>query len=1035
MFFLSKNSKIDQIIQNYLHTSYGAESDIIYDLIPQIQSFFDEKHEAIDNIATDIIAEERKKTHHHIIDSLINHYGFDSSEGYALICLAEALLRIPDITTRDDLIADKLHNINFAPDDSEMWYVKSADKAINLAAKLIRKQQENDSLGKITKEIGEPIIRNSIHKVMELLGKHFVVGNTIQQSLKKTRKSRFLYSFDMLGEAARNEAQAQEFLAAYKDAANYVGESQINITKLFDKDGISVKLSALSPNYEPQKYDEVIQNLIPRLREILDIGKKYNIPIIIDAEETRRLDISLIILKEILSSEDYKGYNGIGLAIQAYNKKILTLIDTITELAKATNRIIPIRLVKGAYWDYEIKYSQSQGHPYYPVFTHKNHTDIAYMAAANKLIEASEHIYPQFATHNDCTVAFILSLLKDKEVDYEFQKLFGMGDILYNKVVKEYNVKCREYAPVGRHKELLPYLIRRLVENGANSSFVKQVGDTSIPVEELIRSPLDGDVEAQSTAMQCPISIFGDERKNSVGYDLGSLQQLKELTLQFKILYNNHYKAYTLSTSPSDNTKEYVNIISPHNHAHIIGSYQETIVDTCDKIVQTSYDAFEEWNNVSVRNRAVILNNVSNILTSRMHEAIYLLMAEASKTLPNAIAEVREAIDFLRYYSYQACHIMQEREPNGGITGEYNTLHTQGKGVFVCISPWNFPLAIFTGQIAAALVTGNPTIAKPAEQTNLIAYWVTQIFHEAGIPKNVLQLCLGTGTNIGNKLVSNPLIHGVCFTGSTHTASIINQALAKRNAPPSTLIAETGGQNCMIIDSSAFLEQAVDDVVISAFDSAGQRCSALRVLYIQSDIYDSFIEMLTGKLESMTIGNPMRFQTDISAVIDEKAKVNLEEHILKMQENAELIYEYTLHDGIETQGSFIAPHIFRIKHINELTKEVFGPVLHVISYDYDELDDVIKQVNSTGYGLTFGIHSRINKRVEYVISKANAGNIYVNQATTGATVGSQPFGGHGKSGTGPKAGGPFYLYRFINEKTVSINTTSIGGNMDLLSQN
>ncbi|MCH2037455.1 MAG: bifunctional proline dehydrogenase/L-glutamate gamma-semialdehyde dehydrogenase PutA [Rickettsiales bacterium] len=1033
MFFLSQNNAIDQIIHDYLNTSYQAESDIINDMIPLIRTFFDENQDIIDQISKDIITEERQKAHHHVIDSLINHYGFDSSEGYALICLAEALLRIPDIQTRDDLIADKLQNIHLESDDSETWFVKSADKAINIAAKLIRKKQNSDSFGKITKEISEPIIRASINKLMDLLGKHFVIGSDIHQSLKKINKSRFLFSFDMLGEAARNEQQARAFLESYKEATLYVGKSQRDATPLFDKNGISVKLSALSPNYEPHKYDHVIQTLLPRLREILDICKKYNIPVIIDAEEARRLDLSLMVLKEIFALADYNDFNGIGIAVQAYNKKILPLMDTLTELAKTTGRIIPVRLVKGAYWDYEIKYSQSQGHAYYPVFTHKDHTDIAYMAAATKLVESSDHLYPQFATHNDCTAAFILALLKDRDIDYEFQKLYGMGDVLYNKIIKEHNIKCREYAPVGKHNELLPYLIRRLVENGANSSFVKQVGNTSIPIEELLHSSLEGDIETQSLQLPCPISIFGDERKNSSGYDLGSLQQLKDLNTQFKSLYEKHYSASTVSTVTNEPSGDAINVVSPHNHSHVVGSYYETNVDDCDTIVHEVQKVFYEWNQTSVRNRSVILTNASNILSSRMHEAAYLLVAEASKTLPNAIAEVREAIDFLRYYSHHACQIMKEKEPHGGITGEYNYIQFHGKGVFVCISPWNFPLAIFTGQIAAALVTGNSVIAKPSEQTNLIAAWMVGILHEAGVPEDVLQMCIGTGGTIGNALVSNPVIKGVCFTGSTQTAHHINQTLANRNAPPATLIAETGGQNCMIIDSSAFIEQAVDDVIMSAFDSAGQRCSALRVLYLQDEIYDHFIEMLTGKLDSMMIGNPARFQTDIGAVIDDKAKAVLEGYCLKMTEEAELLFQYTLQDGVETQGSFVAPCIFRIDHINQLEHEVFGPVLHVIRYQYDALDSIIEQINSTGYGLTFGIHSRLNQRIDTITSQIHAGNIYINQAITGATVGSQPFGGHDKSGTGPKAGGPLYLYRFVNEKTMSINTTSIGGNMDLLS--
>lgn len=1030
MFFLSKRNEIDAILMQYFSKEYSAESDIIHGMMQALNDFHQQHVAEITALSERFVAIEREEKN--IFDTLIHHYDLDSPEGYALICLAEALLRIPDISTKNELIADKLQDLNIQGDKSSAWQIRVTDQAIKIASGLLRKKPKKNWLN----QVSEPIIRGSMTKFMKLLGNHYIAGRTIDQAINQSKKHQdFLYSFDMLGEAARTEEQALQYLEEYKLAANQVGSSQPRDQKIFDKDGISVKLSALSPNYEVTKYDEVISHLLPRLAQIAEICQEHNIPMIIDAEEARRLDISLIIFKHLLQDERFAAFNGIGLAIQAYNKKILDLIDSLVGIAQSSGRIIPVRLVKGAYWDYEIKYAQQHGHPYYPVFTHKHHTDIAYVTAAKRLIQHADCLYPQFATHNDCTVAYILTLLKDKNIDFEFQKLHGMGNVLYEKVLQDYSVKCRIYAPVGRHRELLPYLIRRLVENGANSSFIKQLSDEQMPIEQLQLSLTKEEVQENSSKIACPIDIFGKDRTNSIGYDLGAIYELQLVKDQIRSHLEQDYQASTISSYEVTSSLTPVKLVTPHDTEQVIGHVIETPVEVMPEIIQEAVSFFPQWRDKSVYDRALIIRNAANILSSRMGEAAYLLMQESGKTIHNAIAEIREAIDFMRYYAKDALQIM----PDDGttlpsITGEHDQYYVQGKGVFACISPWNFPLAIFTGQITAALLTGNVVIAKPSEYSNLVADWMVKLLHEAGIPKGALHLVIGTGKGVGNALIADPHITGVCFTGSTETAMHINRSLAAREAPPATLIAETGGMNAMIMDSTAFIEQAVDDIVMSAFDSAGQRCSALRVLYVQKDVFEPVIEMLIGRTKALTIGNPMRFHTDIGPVISQKAKVGLEEHILQMEQEAELLYRYNLTDGVDQQGYFVAPHIFKIDQLSQLKREVFGPILHVISYDYEEQEAILNDINQSGYGLTFGIHSRIQEKTDSIIKQINAGNIYVNQAMIGATVGSQPFGGHGKSGTGPKAGGPHYLYRFVNEKTVSINTTSIGGNIELLSE-
>ena len=1019
------DTKLDEIILSFCNTGYLFENEVITHIKSELNSIFDTNKVSI--IARELINYERCYKDRSFVEKLVSYYNIDSPRGYSLMCLSESLLRIPDSRTQNDLIYDKLKDIRETDEQqADTFMLSSVDKALQIAANLIAKGEE---------PVNNPVVRTAINKMMGVLGNHFVLGQDIKQAVKNSNKNQdFLYSFDMLGEAARSEDQALRYLEEYKNAAIVTGELQQDISDdIFKNDGISVKLSALYSSYELNKYKDVQDILVPRLSEIIELAMKYNISVIIDAEEARRLDLSLLVLRDILFDSKFKGYNGIGIAIQAYNKKSLKLIDTIASIAKETGRIIPVRLVKGAYWDYEIKYAQSNGHKDYPVFTQKNYTDLSYMLAANKLIEYSQYIYPQFATHNDYTVAFILSLLEKRQsINFEFQKLYGMGDALYKKIVAEYGYKCRVYAPVGEHSELLPYLIRRLVENGANSSFVNKLLDNSVSIDELCLSPFEDNIE--NKYIELPEDIYGNSRKNSMAFDLGSISVLSDLENSLKKYSLSEYKSYTLSSVEIKENIESKIIYSPHNHNNKVGLCYETPISYCDQILSEAYNSYKKWSETNVEYRANILVKASDILSSRINEAIYLLIEEAGKNIFNAVNEVREAIDFLRYYADQAKNIMQEEKIKYGITGEDNILSYKGKGVFVCISPWNFPLAIFIGQVSAALVTGNTVIAKPAEQTSLIASFMINILYEAGIDKSVLHMCLGKGEEIGQQLISNDMVTGVCFTGSTEVAHHINKNLALRDTTPATLIAETGGQNCMIVDNSALIEQVADDIILSAFDSAGQRCSALRVLYIEEGIYDKLLDLVIGFTNKLEISETSNFSADIGAVIDKDAQSNLQNHINNMKEKGyNPLYSGIIKDKISKQGNFFAPHIYEIENINILEKEIFGPVLHVIKYKYKDIDNIISDINNTNYALTFGVHSRINKRIDYIISKIDAGNIYVNQATIGAVVGSQPFGGYRKSGTGPKAGGKNYLHRFVNEKLVSINTTSIGGNIELLS--
>ncbi len=953
-----------------------------------------------------------------LLEHFLKQYDLKSEEGRAMMSLAEALLRIPDNTTTDALIRDKFAQTEWVSHlgQSDSGIINASTHGLRIASVVSRLGAQESTvsnvLGTMASKMSEPFIRTIMRRAMRFIGREFVLGQTIERAMEKAaeyEKDGFLFSYDMLGEGARSDAQAEEFFNSYISAIERISNNSNKEISLFDRPGISVKISALHPHYELLNLENLRQELLPRLLEIVNCGRKNGVSVIIDAEEMRRLDLSLILFQELLQNKDLQDLNGIGLAVQAYSKCASYVIDFIIDLAQKTGRKIPVRLVKGAYWDAEIKHAQLAGVPDFPVFTQKYHTDISYLVCAQRLLANTNHIYPQFGTHNAFSIAVIIEIAAAKNCsrnDYEFQRLFGMGRQLYAHITKQEDIKCRIYAPVGPHNELLSYLIRRLLENGANNSFVHQFPDKDITTAELMADPFklasDNDY-APARHIKPPSDIYANRRKNSQGFDLGNISNFNWLTQGIKSRLRDDLLAI------------------PHKNT-----------DDCDEAIENAYKAFPEWSGTDINHRIKILNHLADLYEENRDTLITLCIKEAGKTLADSIAEVREAVDFCRYYALEAEKLFKNPQEFHGATGETNQLTMHGRGVFACISPWNFPLAIFTGQVVAALVTGNCVIAKPAEQTPAIAALAVDLMYQAGVPKDVLHLITGQGKIVGNHIINDERIAGVCFTGSTATAHHINRTLAARNAPIAPLIAETGGQNCMIVDSSALPEQTIDDIIDSAFGSAGQRCSALRVCYLQEEIADDFIELLAGAMQELHVGHPSDFATDIGPVIDEDAKQKLDNHIEKMRQEARFIASTPLPS---LTGNFVTPHAFEIGSISQLEGEVFGPVLHIIRYKSGDLGKVIDEVNFTGFGLTSGIQSRIESRIDYISQHIKAGNIYVNRPMTGAIVGVQPFGGEALSGTGPKAGGPHYLLRFCTERCVTTNITAIGGNLELLSGN
>ena len=952
----------------------------------------------------------RSRQAQHGVETFLHTYRLDTSEGVALMCLAEALLRIPDHKTADDLIQGTFEGRDWARHtNEESWLMSFSSWALLLTGKVADLSHEpgaglEHTLKHLVHKMGEPVIREALRRAMALIGGQFVLGETLQDALSNavdyTRRG-YRFSFDILGEGARSDEQAKAYVDAYGEGIALIGRSLNPGTGLFEAPGISVKLSALHPRYQLTQRERVMNELYPRLKEIALLAKKAGITVALDAEESTRLDIELCIFEKLIEDPELVGWNGLGFVVQAYQKRAFYVIDWLAQLARKHGRIIPVRLVKGAYWDSEIKWAQLSGLPDYPVFTRKEHTDVSYLACASKLLSYRDVFYPQFATHNARTVASIMMLADNKgwkKQEYEFQRLHGMGEALHDLLLE--NVPSRIYAPVGPHKDLLAYLVRRLLENGANSSFVHLLMDESKTSEEILADPITATQALRKAPLPLPLpsQIYG-VRKNSAGLDFGNLAQLNHL--------QQGMAAYVGAP------------LTPP---------RETTVSELDAMLSSSQKACISWSQTTVQERALICERAADLMEYYRDELVTLLASEAGKTLVDSVSEVREAADFCRYYAQQARNIFTPQTLTGP-AGESNILSLHPRGIFACISPWNFPLAIFTGQVVAALACGNGVIAKPAEQTPGIAQRVVTLLHQAGIPRAVLQLVIGTGETIGAALVADKRVQGVAFTGGTDTAVHIAAALASRGAPLIPFIAETGGQNCMVVDSSALPEQAVDDIMLSAFGSAGQRCSSLRVVFIQDDIADHVLQLLAGAMRELALGDPVHPATDIGPVIDAAAQRALLAHIEDMKKSAKLIASVSLP---HSDKPFVSPHVFEITSMDQLTREHFGPILHVIRFRAGTLPEIIDAINSTGYGLTFGVHSRIEEHVAQLTSGVRAGNMYINRSMIGATVGVQPFGGEGLSGTGPKAGGPHYLLRFTTERTLTTNTAAIGGNVALL---
>ncbi len=955
-----------------------------------------------------VSAVRQKRTRSSGVDALMHEFSLSSEEGVALMCLAEALLRIPDTETADRLIADKISKGDWKKHlgESPSLFVNAATWGLLVTGKLVSSSSENGLGAALTRLIargGEPLIRKGVDLAMRMLGNQFVTGQTIAEALKNSRENEtrgYRYSYDMLGEAALTESDASNYYASYEAAIHAIGKAS-NGRGIKDGPGISIKLSALHPRYSRAQHARVMGELLPRVRSLVLLAKQYDIGINIDAEEADRLEISLDMLEALAFDPELAGFEGIGLVVQAYQKRCPFVIDYVVDLARRSGRKFMVRLVKGAYWDAEIKRAQVDGLPGYPVYTRKVYTDVSYLTCARKLLGATDVIYAQFATHNAHTLSVIYTWAKaDKISNYEFQCLHGMGETLYDQVVGAANLDkaCRIYAPVGSHETLLAYLVRRLLENGANSSFVNQIVDESVPIDSLLADPFE-----QARAAKCqphariplPLNLFPDGRRNSAGLDLANEDVLAALGAE--LAKPRHYLAAPVVDGVLEAAGA-INVVNPAQSADIVGQVTEATTNDVDTALQSAVNALPAWEGMGNGARADILARTADLFEQHMTELMALAVREAGKSLPNAIAEIREAVDFLRYYA---------AEVRGSDA-------TRALGPVTCISPWNFPLAIFTGQVAAALAAGNTVLAKPAEQTPLIAFRAVQLFHDAGVPAGVLQLLPGRGETVGAALTRDARVKAVIFTGSTEVAQLINRVLAERSAREGCdipLIAETGGQNALIVDSSALPEQVVQDVLSSAFDSAGQRCSALRVLFLQEDIADKTIKMLKGAMQELRVGVPDRLATDIGPVIDAEAQQNLLGHIERMKGSARQHFSLVLPEALQAQGTFVPPTVLEIGSLAELTREVFGPVLHIVRYRRADLPLVIDAINATGYGLTLGVHSRIDETIDFITTRAHVGNIYVNRNIVGAVVGVQPFGGEGKSGTGPKAGGPLYLKR------------------------
>lgn len=968
--------------------------------------------------ATRLVEDIRASDDPGLMESFLAQYGLSTDEGVALMCLAEALLRVPDAETMDALIEDKIAPSSWGEHlgQSSSSLVNASTWALMLTGKILNDDESEGFAGVLrgaVKRLGEPVIRTAVKQAMKELGSEFVLGRDIAEAIDRGKKPKTLgytYSYDMLGEAALTSADAQKFFEAYQKA---IKELAANCTSddIRENPGISIKLSALHPRYEVSQRERVMTELVASTQALARLAKQAGMGFNIDAEEADRLDLSLDVIEAVLRDPELAGWDGFGVVVQAYSKRCAGVIDWLNALAIELDRKIMVRLVKGAYWDSEIKLSQQESTTDFPVYTSKASTDVAYISCSAKLLGMTDRIYPQFATHNAHTVAAILELADDKQA-FEFQRLHGMGEQLHLKVLQQEQTRCRIYAPVGAHRDLLAYLVRRLLENGANSSFVNQIVDTDIPAVEVAADPfikvaeLSNSVTPTSSIAK-PADLYAPSRVNSRGWDLHSTEDLAEIEAARAPFKTHQWHVDSLvagnvvdgisadnsgpDASPQTDEQTTKTITNPADPSDTVGSVKEADIET----VEYALDAAQNWSDTPVTQRANILRKAADLYESNFGELFAALSREAGKGQIDVISELREAVDFLRYYAVE--------------TERLASPDSQARGLIACISPWNFPLAIFTGQLSAALAAGNGVLAKPAEQTPITANIAIRLLHEAGVPRAVLQLLPGAGAVVGSKLSSDPRISGICFTGSTATAQIINKSMAQHLDPRALLIAETGGLNAMIVDSTALPEQAVRDIINSAFQSAGQRCSALRMLYLQEDTADIVLKMIYGAMDELVIAQPWNFDTDIGPVIDLAAKQNIVSHIEAAKSEGRVLKSLNIPEA----GNFIPPTVIKVGGIANLQEEIFGPVLHVATFGAEELDSIVDDINAKGYGLTFGLHTRIDDRVESITTRLKVGNMYINRNQIGAVVGSQPFGGEGLSGTGPKAGGPEYVKRFM----------------------
>ncbi|KAB0465816.1 MULTISPECIES: bifunctional proline dehydrogenase/L-glutamate gamma-semialdehyde dehydrogenase PutA [Vibrio] len=1004
------------------------ETQWLEQLLPLATPSESEKKQIADKTTSLIESIRADKTSIQMIDALLLEYSLDTQEGILLMCLAEALMRIPDSATADALIRDKLSVADWKSHlkNSDSVFVNASTWGLMLTGKVVglssNEQSAGQAVNRLVNKLSEPVIRKAMHQAMKVMGHQFVLGRSIAEAQKNGKSMRdkgFTYSYDMLGEAALTTADANKYFKDYLMAIEAVGRDTYVSSKSSPAPSVSIKLSALHPRYEVANEDRVLTELCDTLEQLLRRAVELDVAITIDAEEADRLELSLKLFEKLYRTDLVKGWGKFGLVIQAYSKRALPVLVWLNRLAKEQGDLIPLRLVKGAYWDSEIKWSQQAGFTDYPVYTRKEATDVAYLACARYLLSPSVrgNIFPQFASHNAHTVSAIAVMTEHK--DFEFQRLHGMGDSLYNHAMEAYQQSVRIYAPVGSHKDLLPYLVRRLLENGANSSFVHRLVDARCPVAELTQHPVDMLLAfdtLNNTKIPLPPAVF-PERKNSYGVNIDIESEAHQFEEQVKSYLNNQWTAgpvingESLAESMIKADQNVEQVTAPYDRRINVGQVAFANLDHVSAAITGADAAFADWNATSVETKAAALEKLADLMEDNLAELVAICHQEAGKTIHDSVDEVREAVDFCRYYAKQANNL-QGFELKG-FDGQTRIASRQGRGVFVCISPWNFPLAIFLGQITAALVAGNTVVAKPAEQTSLIAARAVELMNEAGFPAGTIQLLPGRGAEIGSALTSHDAIAGVAFTGSTPTAQRINVSLASRNAKPVPFIAETGGQNAMIVDSTALPEQVVRDVIRSAFASAGQRCSALRVLYIQEDIADRVIALIHGAMDELSVGIPHLHKTDVGPVIDQNAKQKLLAHLENMTNTQKKVAQLSLGTDCE-HGDFVPPSAFEIDDISCLKEEQFGPVLHIVRFKASELAQVVDQINQTGFGLTMGIHSRNETTYRWIEKHVRVGNCYINRDQVGAVVGVQPFGGQGLSGTGPKAGGPHYLYRFTD---------------------